>query len=175
MPSDTVPNDLNGPPEPKRPKGMVDLRFERPPPGRYRPPPRKSPWMAHFDLCRKEEHLGQWAIVSEHWKGGKRETHRLIYSDRRNIEQWLARNCPLEDWEFRIDTKRDTWCHRQLRIRFMGELTYAEAAKKAAERQRRQDFRTKRTAENRALRAIEARNAALAEQERNRASVRKLR
>ena len=110
-----------------------------------------------------------WMIVSRVTRGGRQSTRNAIERDKRAISGHLGRHAPLERWELVIRTVPDTWCDRELSMRFLGTLTPDEHVADLAERQALYERRMAAAAEKRAKKALEARLRARAEQEQNRA------
>lgn len=129
---------------------------------RWKAPLKRSPWERHFELGR--QHPGQWMKVSEVKKGGCRERTRAIGRDRASIEAYLERRVPLERWQLRVVTLPDTWCDRELYMRFLGTLTVEEDQRDRAERKARYAARQGLILAKKAERAQAARRKAQEEE-----------
>jgi hypothetical protein len=178
--------------EPLKDTGYLDMPIfvrEIPAFKRWRPPPKPSRWQKHFELGRQYpawpdgrkpppgwvDNNHGWMIVSRVRKGGRQHTNDVMRRDRTDIVTWLDRHCPLERWQTRVHTLPDTWCDRDLYLRFLGTLTPAEHAQDRAERKAIYAKKQGLAAEKRAKRELEARLAARAEQEANQAKARRRR
>jgi hypothetical protein len=162
----------------------IFVRGGLPPVYAYHPPRKPSRWQEHFELGRQfpawpnghKPPLGYevdpergWMLVSRVTRGGKETTNAAIRRDLRDIRSWLDRNCPLERWQMAVRTVPDTWAQRELFLRFLGTLSEAEDAIDRKERRARWEERERVSKEKKAKRALEARLAARAQEEANRA------
>jgi hypothetical protein len=82
-------------------------------------------------LDKVKEHPGVWAKIAVYTKGTRKVTAKQVSADKQRIKNWLNRNRPLETWTVSQRTTPDTWFHRELWVRYGGELTPAQAAEKA--------------------------------------------
>jgi hypothetical protein len=146
--------------------------------------PKPSRWAAHIDLGRQypawpngqkpppgyqvNPDLG-WMLVSRVTRGGKRTTTLAITRDEWEIRRDTERLNPLERWQFARRTVKDTWCERELYMRFLGTLTLEQDVVDRAERKARYERRLEISKEKKAQAALDARNRARAEEEANRA------
>jgi len=162
--------------------------FQQPPP-RWKAPERPSRWAEHIALGRLHPAWPEarkppagwvepnpprgWMLVSRVTKGGREATNRAIHNDATQIRNWLVRHAPLERWEIRVRTVPDTWCDRELYLRYLGTLTQAEHKADVAERKAAYAAKQAKIAERKAKRALEARLAARAAQDANRDSGRR--
>lgn len=147
--------------------------FQGPPPvGRRRPPKRPTKWDKHFEIGRlhpgaRDNDRG-WMVVSKATKGGRAATSRAVINDRNAIITHLERWYPLERWELRVVTVADTWCDRELYMRYLGELTPEQDVADRAERRAAWERKMARSREKKARAALDARLRAQAEQSANR-------
>lgn len=134
-----------------------------------RRPATASPWFRHIELCRQnparwnpatQEYDGGWALVAEVKKGGPLNRQRSIERDKNYLKLYVNKYWPLEWWQTRILTVPETWCDKQLYIRFLGMLTPEEKAVMVKERKEKYQRDQITANENRARRAREAREKA---------------
>ena len=85
-------------------------------------------------LDKVREHPGVWAKIATYTKGTRYQTSEQVQADKQRINNYLKRYKPLETWTVSQRTTPDTWYHRELWVRYGGELTPAQAAEKAAKR-----------------------------------------
>jgi hypothetical protein len=137
---------------------------------KYVRPSKPSPWKRHFELGRA--HPNQWMLVSEVKQGGCRARQIRIQNDRQTIQNYVERHWPLERWQLKTITISDTWCDKELYMRFLGELTPEEDARDRAERRARHEARMGRAVQNKAKRAQEAREQAARDEIAARAQIR---
>ena len=123
----------------------------------------RFPWRRHLELGRQQPN--QWMLASRVTKGGCRARAEVIARDRVKISGYVQRNYPLERWQLRQILVPDTYCDRELYMRFLGTLTPEEDALDRKLRRERYDALLAKAAENKAKRALKAREDA-AKQER---------
>ena len=148
---------------------------------RPRPPHTASPWARHIELARQnpalwnpttQEYDGGWMLVSEIKKGGPRARQRAIKNDKSYIMRYVERYWPLERWQTRILTVPETWCDKQLYIRFLGTWTPEEAELERKQRSEKYQRDQLKAVENRRKRAQAAREKAAREELEARVKIR---
>jgi hypothetical protein len=88
-------------------------------------------------LARLREHPGEPACIAIYSEGNPTTTQRRIYSNITACWAWLAKNYPLEAWEFHVRTDPLKYNHRAMWACFHGEVTVEQAqALKAARLER---------------------------------------
>jgi hypothetical protein len=153
--------------------------FKGPPQPRQWRRPVKSRWDDFFTLGRQHPagwpQTGPlandrgWMVVSKVTRGGRKATMRAITNDRNQIQNHLNRHFPLERWQLQVATVPDTWCDRELYMRFLGTLTPEQDAADRAERRATYERKIAHAREKKARDALAARLAARAEMDANRA------
>jgi hypothetical protein len=131
-------------PEPTLPKlrksfGVVEPQLLRGEPvhGRYLRPEWRNPFARHVELARQNppwenpegEFVGGWVLCSRvtgSAKRGSRETHRRILADQKSLQRYVERKFPLERFQVSVVTVADTWCDRELYVRYLYTLTVEE-------------------------------------------------
>lgn len=103
--------------------------------------PQRNAWQAVHYKSRKfvwentldkvKEHPKVWAKIAVYTKGGRDATAKAVAADKQRIRLWVKKYRPLETWTLSQRTTPDTWFHRELWVRYGGELTPAQAAEKA--------------------------------------------
>jgi hypothetical protein len=150
----------------------------------WRPPPSPSPWKRHFELGRQnpaiwnpatQQYDGGWMLVSEVKKGGPRARRARITGDRNSIELYVEKHWPLERWQLRTVTLAGTWCDKELYMRFLGTLTPEEDALDRKQRRERYEARLGKIAENKRIRAQQAREKAAQDELEARTKIRQRR
>jgi len=149
--------------------------------GNVRQPPTASVWYRHVELCRQNparwnpatgKFDGGWALISEIKKGGPRARRDAIRRDKVNVQEFVKRHWPLEWWESRIITIPETWCDKQLYLRYLGVRTPEEVALEAKVRSERYTAIMAKAVENKARRAAKAREKAARDELANRQLIR---
>jgi hypothetical protein len=140
--------------------------------GQYRRPVYQSPWARHVELARQNppwerpdgEFVGGWVLCARikyaHGRGSK-ETWRLINNDKDRLWNYVDKAFPLERFQLSICTVADTWCDRELFIRYLYTLSVEEDILDRKRRKERFEARMRRRMELKAERRLAA---ALAEQ-----------
>lgn len=136
----------------------------------HKRPPSRSPWQRHFELGR--QHPSQWIKAAEVKQGGCKARQEKIARDRERINRFLEKYHRLERWQIRQVTLENTWCDKELWIRYLYTLTPEEDARDRQERKDRRAAVMAQAHENKLLRDQAARDQARKEEAAARVAIR---
>lgn len=78
-------------------------------------------------LHKVREYPGTWACIAVFDEGSPGRTQTRMQSVSGEVNRYLRKYYPLEIWDISRRTIPDTWCRRELWVRYNGEVTPEQA------------------------------------------------